>query len=116
VRLSTYLFYFAILGTAALGCNEAPLIGAPDAGNPCVGPIPGYNCHQAPTLPGCSGDLHSGGAPLDQEEVLDGGTYPVGCVVIVNDPVPDLDQQCTQLGTCACNADDGGGYSWTCVN
>ena len=72
------------IATAALGCNEAPLIGASDAGNPCLAPVLEYACHpQDKTLPGCAPDLDSGGAPLLQEEVLDGGSFPVGCTVII---------------------------------
>ena len=104
-----------IVATALLGCNEVALRAAPDAGNPCLAPVLEYACHpQAATLPGCSPDLDSGGAPFYQEEVLDGGSFPSGCTVIVYSKLPDLDRQCSQLGTCVCNGDDAGPYGWTC--
>jgi hypothetical protein len=109
--------FVSVLSMSALGCNEAPLISAPDAGQPCAAPILEYACHpQDAGLPGCSPDLDSGGLPLQQEEVLDGGSFPVSCTVIVNSPVADIDQQCTQLGTCTCGGDDAGHYNWTCRN
>jgi hypothetical protein len=104
------------LSAATLACNEAPLVAAPDAGNPCLAPVLEYACHpQAATLPGCGPDLDSGVA-LNREVMLDGGSYPSGCTVIVYSPVPDLDDQCSQLGTCNCTeTGDGGPYNWVCV-
>jgi hypothetical protein len=117
VRLSLTFVILSLLATAALGCNEAPLIRAADAGNPCLLPVLEYACHaQAATLPGCAADLDSGGPPLQQEEVLQGKSYPSGCTVIVYSPVPDQNEQCAQLGTCTCNGDDAGNYNWTCRN
>jgi hypothetical protein len=105
----------SILPTAALGCNEALLTAAPDAGNPCLAPVLEYACHpQAATLPGCSPDLDAGGAPMHQEEVLDGGSFPVGCTVIVYSKTPDQNRQCSVVGTCKCGGDDAGNYNWNC--
>ena len=46
--------------------------------------------------------------------VIAPGTYEAGCAVQVNSTVLDMDNQCTQLGTCDCTADDGGAFSWVC--
>jgi hypothetical protein len=105
---------FFLLSTAALACNEAPLIPATDAGTTCQLPQPIYPCRAEDAgTPGCSRDLDSL-ASLGQEVVIAPGTYPAGCSVQVNSTVLDMDNQCTQLGTCDCDQDDGGSFSWVC--
>jgi hypothetical protein len=107
------LFFFIIISTAALACNEAPLIAAPDAGATCQRPIPIFPCHaQEGGAPGCSPDLQSF-ASLGQEVVIGPGTYEAGCAVQVNSGTLDSDNQCMQLGTCNCTQ-DAGSFSWVC--
>jgi hypothetical protein len=110
-------FFVSLFSLGSLACNEAGLTGVADGGNPCLAPKLEYACHpQDAGVPGCSPDLDSGGLPLQQEEVLTGPGYPNGCVVIVYSPVPDLNRQCSQLGTCLCGGDDAGHFNWTCRN
>ncbi|HEY2516792.1 MAG TPA: hypothetical protein VGI39_38240 [Polyangiaceae bacterium] len=101
---------------AAFGCNSAQLYQAPDGGPRCGLPVIEAPCKpQAAGTPGCGDDL--GSTPtFGRDVVLDGGTYPSGCGVIVYDLAPDEQNQCSQLGTCHCNAEDGGGYGWLCQN
>jgi hypothetical protein len=118
VRLPFLVFCaFAVLfATSTLACNEAPLLAAPDAGNPCLASIPIAPCVAGDAgAPGCGPDLDSGAA-LTREVVLPGASYPPGCQVVVYSPVPDLDRQCSQLGTCMCGGGgDAGPYEWACV-
>ena len=104
----------ASLSTASQGCNEASVKDAPDASPNCGAPVPEYPCRAQPVgTPGCSGDLDSGAA-IGRNVILD-ASFPATCTVIVYSPVPDIDLQCTQLGTCNCNEYDGGVYGWVCV-
>jgi hypothetical protein len=103
---------FFLLSTAALACNEAPLIQATDASTTCALPQPIFPCKPQDAGPGCSRDLQSF-ASLGQEVVIAPGTYEAGCAVQVNSTVLDMDNQCTQLGTCDCT-EDGGSFSWVC--
>jgi hypothetical protein len=104
---------FVFVATAQLACNEAPLIQAPDAGNPCKQPLPIFPCKAGDAgAPGCSPDLDSEQS-LGQEVVIAPGSYPAGCGIQVNATVLDQDNQCTQLGTCDCT-EDGGAFSWVC--
>ncbi len=100
------------LSVGALGCNSAKLMNAvADAG--CADPILEYPCKLQPVgTPGCPPDLGSTAA-FDRDVVLD-GSAPATCTVIVNDLVPDEDNQCTIDGTCLCGVNDAGVYSWAC--
>jgi hypothetical protein len=101
------------LSAGAIGCNEAPLISAPDSGVACEKPQPIYPCVAGDAgLPGCTPDLDSLQS-LGQEVVIAPGSYPAGCGVQVNATVLDQDNQCTQLGTCTCDQ-DGGTFAWVC--
>ncbi len=120
VRASTlfaYLLSASVLATAALacaGCNEAPLLAAPDAGVTCTAPQLESPCTVADAgLPGCSPDLQSQVA-LGQEVTIGPGSYPVGCTVIVNSRSLDQDNQCITLGSCDCQEVDAGTFSWVC--
>jgi len=112
VRLTSLL----LLLVAGSGCNTAKLIPAPDASPDCPAPILESTCRPAaaPGAPACGPDLQSAGA-FDRDVVLDGGSYPPGCIVEVNDPVPDEDNQCSQLGTCRCEPSDAGPPGWSCA-
>jgi hypothetical protein len=102
------------LSAASQGCNEASVRDAPDASPNCGAPLLEYPCHVlAAGTAGCSGDLDSGAA-LGRSVTLD-GSFPANCTVIINSPVPDTDNQCSQIGTCNCNEYDGGVYGWICV-
>jgi hypothetical protein len=108
---------------AAPACNEVKVLPAPDAGNSCVAPLLIFGCVVQPVgTPGCGPDLNSAvclGRTLDLDaSATYGYTLPDGgggCSVIVNNPTPDEDQQCTQDGICSCTADGDGGYSWVCT-
>jgi hypothetical protein len=108
------LLFFVFVATAQLGCNEAPLIQAPDAATPCQKPQLIFPCvsPQPSGTPGCSADLQSAQS-LGQDVVLSPGSYEAGCGVQVNATVLDQDNQCTQLGTCDCT-EDAGAFSWVC--
>lgn len=114
--LALLLVPLALFATiAGFGCNSAQLYQAPDGGPRCSLPVIEAPCKvQAAGTPGCTDDLGST-ATFGRDVVLDGGTYPSGCGVIVYDVAPDEQNQCSQLGTCHCNA-DGGAYSWLCQN
>jgi hypothetical protein len=110
VRLS-FLILFAL---ASAGCNQAKLTDAPDASPNCGVPLLESPCRpQAAGQTGCGNDLDSGGIFL-RDIVLDGGSFPPSCTVIVYDPVPDEQNQCTQMGTCRCDG-DAGAYNWVCL-
>ena len=103
------------LSAAALGCNEAPLIPAPDSGASCEKPQPIYPCSpQDAAAPGCTPNLESLQS-LGQEVIIAPGSYAAGCGVQVNATVLDQDNQCTQLGTCTCD-EDGGAFAWVCYH
>jgi hypothetical protein len=109
----TILSLALALGTLALGCNTAKLTPAADSGVDCFDPIPESPCRALDAgEPGCTGDLPS--LPAFGRAVTVTEAYPTGCTLIVDDPVPDEDNQCITLGTCRCAAGDGGGYAWTC--
>ena len=112
VRFSPRLSLLVLLSTtslATLGCDEAKLNNAPAASPNCGAPILEYPCAPLPSgTTGCTGDLDSGPA-LDRAVTLD-GSFPAKCTVIINDPVPDEQNQCSQLGTCTCNEADGGAF------
>jgi hypothetical protein len=103
----------SLLATAALGCNEAPLIPAPDASVACQAPQVEAPCKASDAgLPGCSPDLQST-AVFDQDFVVGSGTYEAGCTIIVNSKVLDTNSQCITLGSCNCQQ-DGGTFTWQC--
>jgi hypothetical protein len=110
----------AVLMTVALacaGCNEAPLLAAPDAGIACTAPQLEAPCvAQDAGLAGCTPDLQSEVA-LGKEVTIGPGSYPLGCTVIVNSSSLDQDNQCTTLGSCNCQQPqpDGGAFAWVCV-
>ena len=101
VRFLFPLSLFALVlpfSLAALGCDEAKLTTSPDDAG-CAAPELEFPCKLQPAgTPGCPSDLDSGAA-LGRDLVLD-GSAPANCTVIVNDLVPDEDNQCTTLGTC----------------
>jgi hypothetical protein len=106
------LLILPILMTA-LGCNEAPLLPAPDASTPCTAPQVEAPCKAADAgLPGCTPDLQSTAA-FGQDVVIGAGSYEAGCAVIVNSKVLDSDNQCSTLGSCHCQ-EDAGTFSWAC--
>ena len=108
------LLLFVFVATAQLGCNEAPLIQAPDAAVACQKPqlIAPCLAPQPAGTPGCSPDLESTQS-LGQDVVISPGSYEAGCQVQVNATVLDQDDQCTQLGTCDCT-EDAGSFNWVC--
>ena len=116
-NLFRYFVYASMLATAALeslGCNEAPLIPAPDAGVKCTAPQLEAPCVALDAgLPGCSNDLQSD-AVLGQEVKITPGSYPAGCTVIVNSTSLDQDNQCLTLGSCNCQQADAGTFDWVC--
>jgi hypothetical protein len=101
------------LVVTALGCNEAPLLPAPDASTACTAPQVEAPCKAADAgLPGCTPDLNST-ALFGQDVIIGAGSYEAGCAVIVNLKGLDSDGQCTQAGSCHCY-EDAGSFSWTC--
>jgi hypothetical protein len=112
--------FIAVAGGAfvmvAPACNEVSVLPAPDAGVNCGAPVlVGGTCKEQPVgAAGCPAALGSElcfGRTLS----LDAGTYPSGCTVYVNNPTPDEDLQCTQLGGCNCVEEDGGTFAWSCT-
>ena len=113
---ASLLFQSVLLGllVTITGCNEAPLLGAPDAAAGCTAPQLEAPCTvQDAGAPGCSADLQSQ-AVLGQEVTIAPGSYEAGCTVIVNARSTDQDDQCITLGSCNCQAQDGGTFAWAC--
>ena len=111
-RVRSFIPVVILLALPALGCNEAKLADAPDGAANCAAPQTIYPCKAlAPGATGCTGSLGSEAA-LSEDVTVD-ASYPPGCQIIVNDPVPDEDNQCETAGTCTCLY-DGGPYTWLC--
>jgi hypothetical protein len=120
VAVSLAALAFVIVAPA---CNEVKVLPAADAGVNCGAPQLIFGCVvQAAGTPGCSPDVNSGvclGRTVDLDaSATYGATLPDGgggCQVIVNNPTPDEDLQCSQDGICSCTADGDGGYYWLCT-
>jgi hypothetical protein len=105
---------FAAFVACLAACNEAQIENAPDASPNCPKPVLESPCKpQGAGSPGCGDDLGTS-TIFGRAVVLEGGSFPPGCTVIVNDPTPDQQNQCSQLGTCNCGG-DAGAYGWVCV-
>ena len=109
-------FVPAALGLVLFDCNEVKVIPAPDAGVDCRAALPvADSCQPQPAgAAGCAAALDSE-LCLGRTLSLDAGVYPNQCNVIVNDPTPDEDQNCDQLGACLCTEFDGGVFEWVCA-
>ena len=117
VKALPFTLIFPVL-FATSGCNEVQVTGPADVGavpcaryqvlEPAVCRRPRRSARGAP-------GISTRGLVFNRDVVLEGGSFSLGCEVLVNDPTPDLDNQCTTLGTCQCaDAGAGVGFGWSC--
>jgi hypothetical protein len=106
-------FATALLLMFAIGCNTASL--TPRSGDDASCPLQiEYPCKvQPPGNGGCAANPQSSD-PVEARIAAD-ASYPIGCTVIVPDPVPDESGGCAVKGSCECDAPDASTPRWTCT-